>query len=278
MGALYQPIARIANLSSQDWKDIVLRERPIIIEKSILEWPACENWTPKYLAERVGNFRVTTKRSNSHVHPEVPKPLSMSAIVRALFCARTSTPTTTMTLRDYLGLITSSVVRAHYFLSGDEVKILSAGTWIDALAGLRRDFTIPLCVPPSELTDIGLWLSAAGVRSHLHFDGNGCHNVNAQIVGTKHVELFAPDQAAMLYRYSLAQRRWSNFSQIDLDAVDSRRFPLFEQLPGWAGELHAGDLLFIPAYWFHSFKHLDPFNCNVNFWWPPAATPTRRRL
>jgi len=39
---------------------------------------------------------------------------------------------------------------------------------------------------------------------------------------------------------------------------------------GLTATLKAGDLLFIPAWWFHTFFHLGEFNANINFWWKPA--------
>jgi hypothetical protein len=37
----------------------------------------------------------------------------------------------------------------------------------------------------------------------------------------------------------------------------------------YEAEVHQGDLLFIPAWWFHTFFHVGEFNTNVNFWYRP---------
>ena len=45
-------------------------------------------------------------------------------------------------------------------------------------------------------------------------------------------------------------------------------------------ELSPGDLLFIPAWWLHAFRHTGRFNANINFWWKPADrcdNPVQRR-
>ena len=52
---------------------------------------------------------------------------------------------------------------------------------------------------------------------------------------------------------------------------------------GYEAALEPGDLLFIPACWFHSFRHLGHFNANVNYWWKPErstlnAVAVRQRL
>jgi hypothetical protein len=44
----------------------------------------------------------------------------------------------------------------------------------------------------------------------------------------------------------------------------------FEALPRFEVELHAGDVLFIPAWWWHTFQHVGDFNANLNVWWKPA--------
>ena len=36
-----------------------------------------------------------------------------------------------------------------------------------------------------------------------------------------------------------------------------------------SSDLVAGDLLFIPAWWLHTFSHTGDLNANVNFWWKP---------
>jgi hypothetical protein len=41
--------------------------------------------------------------------------------------------------------------------------------------------------------------------------------------------------------------------------------------------------VFFPAYWYHSFRHLERVNINVNFWWRPGrhllnAITVRRRF
>lgn len=59
-----------------------------------------------------------------------------------------------------------------------------------------------------------------------------------------------------------------NCSRIDVERPGPGT--ALEALRSWRAELEAGDLLFIPAWWFHTFEHLDDFNANVNYWWKPA--------
>jgi hypothetical protein len=93
--------------------------------------------------------------------------------------------------------------------------------------------------------------------------------LNAQVKGLKQVVLYAPDQMKRLYTYFESKAHPGNFSQVDVEAPDPQRFPLFEEAEGYGSELQAGEMLFIPSYWYHSFKHLGDFNVNVNFWWLP---------
>ena len=42
-----------------------------------------------------------------------------------------------------------------------------------------------------------------GVRTWLHYDNNGCHNLNAQICGHKRCWLYAPDQLQRMHPFLL---------------------------------------------------------------------------
>jgi len=110
-------------------------------------------------------------------------------------------------------------------------------------------------------------VSGKGVRSHLHYDGNFLHNLNAQVTGSKHVQLYSPAQMSKIYPYLYTNQEPSVFSQVNVENVDERRFPRFAELEGYEAIVNAGDLLLIPAFWYHTFKHLGDFNTNVNFWW-----------
>jgi hypothetical protein len=58
-----------------------------------------------------------------------------------------------------------------------------------------------------------------------------------------------------------------NCSEIDVEAPEHAALPT--EAAGFTATLRPGDLLFIPAWWFHTFFHLGEFNANVNFWWKP---------
>ena len=61
----------------------------------------------------------------------------------------------------------------------------------------------------------------------------------------------------------------TNCSRIDVERVDAA-FASFGSARRWRGTLRAGDVLFIPAWWWHTFRHGGALNVNVNFWWKPV--------
>lgn len=108
-----------------------------------------------------------------------------------------------------------------------------------------------------------VWLGPGGTVSPLHYDPE--HNLLAQVVGTKYVRLYAPEEGPRLYPHTDGLHKVS--SQIrDVHDVDHDRFPLFagaRYLDCW---LRAGDMLYIPPRWWHYVESLQP-SCSVSFWW-----------
>ena len=239
-------------------------DKPVILTGLIDDWPATRKWDLAYLDRCVGHVDVSYKVSETGSHP----PLNDAGLVQA---ARETT-----TLSAYVDRVWSQLPedeRCKYCLAGDDVFVLEQwDRYHPELKTLLEDFAVLPYFDPERLETIGFWVSPHGVRSHLHYDSNGKHNLNAQVSGGKQVWLFSPDQLEGLYPYLATKLEPFNFSKIDIESPDTDRFPNFEDTECYFETLNAGEVLFIPAYWFHSFKHTGEINCNINFWWDPDRT------
>jgi hypothetical protein len=275
MTAHLLPIERVRNFSPQDFDAAILKDQPLILEGAIAGWDAVERWNPEYLAKKIGTLPIDVRTSSSHLHPDFDSmqvAWNRPAVLRLFeWLGRRSFGRkhagARMTFGDFLTLLMTSPEGYRYLAGAEELAFLKAGEWAEAFASLRPDFEVPSYIPASKLDSSAMWVSARGVRSHLHYDGNCLHNLNAQVVGSKHVQLYSPAQMVDLYPYLYSAGHPYTFSQVNVEDVDQRKFPHFSGLVGYEGVLRMGDLLFIPAYWYHTFKHLGDFNANVNFWW-----------
>lgn len=245
-------IPRIKNVSTEDIQIYIDNHQPIIVEKYASSWPAVKKWHHKYILDNLDDFQIRYKRSNSRIQPDFrmdqPEQRSESTIKKYF---------------DYM-LSLPEAERAYYFLG--HIHMFHAGKYNAHLKKLYRDIEYPACIKKESIWSIGTWFSYKGVFSWLHYDDNDAHNLNVQVLGSKHVYLYNPDEVRNLYLKSALVTPHYNFSEINIDEIDHERFPLFRHATCYEGILNPGDMLFIPVHWFHSFKHLAEFNVNVNFW------------
>ena len=110
-----------------------------------------------------------------------------------------------------------------------------------------------------------LWTGPAGTLSVLHFDR--AHNLFAQLYGQKKWILFPPEDAKYLYWPSPNLRReMMQFSPVDAERPAMARFPLFAKATPIEIILKPGELLFLPAAWWHQVRSLTP-SISLNFFW-----------
>ena len=111
-----------------------------------------------------------------------------------------------------------------------------------------------------SITEKRLWMSAGNTTSSLHFDTHDV--INLQMYGTKEWFLYEPKIAHHTYmdhhtRYGL--------SPINTDRVDLRRFPRFGEVVPKRVEMNPGDILFVPAMWWHVVSTYHGKNIGVTY-------------
>jgi lysine-specific demethylase 8 len=266
-----RPIDRIAADDAASFAAHERADAPVVIEGGARVWPAVARWSPDYLGHLLGPIEIDYKLSATGAHPNFA-----AATMAEMFARGRST------FADFLAAITvgPEAERACRLFTGDEQFVLRRRDGVTTVhppfAPLLADASVPPVIPPDQLYTVWAWFSGKGARTWLHYDNNGCHNLNAQIAGRKSCLLISPDQVDVIDLFPAGgPNPATNCSRIDAHAPGA-----LADLDALTAELGPGDLLFIPAWWSHAFTHTGDFNANLNFWWKPArviANPTAER-
>lgn len=253
-------LPRVDKISVEEFQACYLQPQKPCIITGLKRWAAYDLWNRSYLRASYGDIVVKASRSVNHRHPDLsqnPAP----------------PPTTKVKFSDYVDLVWSGATSArNLFVIGDNIALYSSRAAPEnQYSSLSKDVEVPELVDRARLRYVGFWLSAQGTESCMHFDANGCHNLNVQVRGKKRAILSSPDRCDLLYQYPRTQlsENFAQFSRVDPFQPDLDRFPLYANVTRWHGVLETGDALFIPAYWYHAFRHEGEANINVNFWWVP---------
>jgi hypothetical protein len=133
-----------------------------------------------------------------------------------------------------------------------------------------------------RLYSVMLWLGPRGSVSPLHFDP--LDNCLMQHLGRKRVLLFDPNSPSSGWHYAGHGGQQTNTSPINPEVLDwddgnvvgnhldlhrlHTNYPLFleESPPKMECYINSGDLLFIPAKWWHHVRSIDT-SATVNVWW-----------
>ncbi len=216
------PVKRVATISQDDFVTRFKRpHKPVVIEKLTEAWPAREKWTLEYLKRVAGNAQVPLYDGR----PARGREYQYAATAR-------------MTLSAYLDRLAAGE---------NDLRIFSLNVF-SALPQLADDFAFP---------DIGLKLfrkvaflfaGGAGARVGMHFDIDLSDLLLCHFGGRKRVMLFPPAQSRHLYRVPFS---FSSLRAVDFDRPDYARFPALKQLRGEVAELRHGDVLYIPAGYWH---------------------------
>lgn len=274
-----RPIARLSNPTPETFfREYVATATPVVLTDTHLggtiaskrnaddsaAWTA--RWTAESVAKALGERTFHFKRSANNAHPNF-----RAANLGEMFAREA------MTFETFFSRISSGTAseRAHYIFTGDEHYVARQrdGVWSvnPELQPLWEATQVPPFVPEDLIYSVWAWFSGQGVFTWLHYDNNGCHNLNVQLHGQKRCVLLHPDSLAELELYEPGGAVPAfNCSRLDLESTEGAR--KLASVPHVEATLHAGDLLYIPPHWLHAFWHQGTYNANVNFWWKPSPS------
>lgn len=106
-----------------------------------------------------------------------------------------------------------------------------------------------------------IWLGPRGTLTPLHCDYDD--NLFAQIWGRKRLVLFPPHHDDYLYTREVNPVLFG--SAFDPDAPDFEQMPLARQASAIECVMSPGELLYLPAGWFHQVRALE-FSLSANRW------------
>jgi len=131
---------------------------------------------------------------------------------------------------------------------------------LSVLPGLDDDLRMTELVGATDRLDLNVWLGR-GTRSGLHCDPRD--NLITMIRGHKLVVMASSAEARRLYPF----RDTIIKSQVNVERPDFARFPRAAEVEMQIGRLMPGDVLYIPAGWWHYVSSpIDDPHISVNCW------------
>lgn len=120
----------------------------------------------------------------------------------------------------------------------------------------------------SSMVSNNLWFGPAGTITPLHFDRS--HNLLHQHAGIKHVIMLDPS-CSHLMRPGSKNGKSPHVSSLDLVTPGPRIDLSRLDAPCAEATLGPGDILFIPAFWWHHVISVEAA-ISINFWWRPPIS------
>jgi hypothetical protein len=152
-----------------------------------------------------------------------------------------------MSMLEYLDLIAAGTHDLPPYLGNLELRELNS-----------------MCHWPTYFSKMGpprFWLGPAGTVTPLHCDYDD--NIFAQIWGTKRIFLAPPHHDEFLYPSEANAILFG--SPFDPETPDFKKFPLARQAAMVEVIVNPGDMLYVPAGWYHQVRALT-FSLSANRW------------
>ena len=225
-------VDRRAHLSHRDFIVEYLRPlRPVIVTDALEPWPARERWTFDFFRLRYGMRQVTIDGCEYR----------FADLIDSVERSTGARPA------PYFRNVLVATWAPELLADINPLPSYTRPNWLDSR----------LLPDRQSLVAIELYIGGAGAAFPvLHYDNLHTHAFLMQVRGVKDYVFYPPDASALLYPRG---GRETNKSAIDdLERPDLQRFPLFARAVARRCRLSAGELLFVPAGWWHTARIVEP--------------------
>ena len=241
-------VARVERPSREEFERIQDRNRPVILTGVSTRWPAHERWSAEYLKSVAGDSEVT-------VHYDQDGDFTRWYLQRP-----EERDDRRMPFGEFLDLLADEEQGHRYYMTEHSLRQVSKELAEEA----HFEDLVELRPPWEPLIFVGRHTCMP-----LHYHGT-TEALLCQVIGTKTITLFAPDQTPFLY-----PRRWYAqsplFSRVEGRSLqrgepDLERWPRLARAEPIRFTLHPGEILFIPVHWWH-LTSVSGFQVSLTTFW-----------
>ena len=222
-------VPRVRALDAAAFRARAAQGLPFLITGVVNRWPLCA-LAPQSLRDRYGEVRVRAR---------------VGDYINTAFAADRAMRD--MSMGEYLDLLAVETQHLPPYLGNLELRELNN-----------------MCHWPTYFDKMGpprFWIGPARTVTPLHCDYDD--NIFAQIWGTKRIFLSPPHHEEFLYPKEANAILFG--SPFDPEAPDFDRFPLARQATMIECVVNPGDMLYVPAGWYHQVRALT-FSLSSNRW------------
>jgi hypothetical protein len=217
--------------------------KPVVVKGGMKDWRALSAWTLDSFRQRFGHIVINASASSNGIFTGDPDKGFVNLLEQMRFDR-------------FLDLITGKV-------GSDKKYYFQQFPFSGEFANLLEDISTPTYIDKASIVATNLWLGPRGSISPLHYDIAA--NFFCQVSGAKRMVLFPPDQTAYLYPFP-ATSQIPHMSQVDINNLDRSKFPDFTKATATDALIGPGDILLLPAQWWHQVHSLS-MCMSVNFWY-----------
>lgn len=222
-------VPRLGRLDAAAFRTRAAEGLPFLITGIVDRWPLAA-LTPQTLRDRFSHLQVRA-RVGDYINTAFAPDRAMQD----------------MTMLEYLELVSDGTQDLPPYLGNLELRELNS-----------------MCHWPAYFDKLGpprFWLGPAGTVTPLHCDYDD--NIFAQIWGSKRIFLAPPHHDEFLYAREANAILFG--SPFDPESPDFEKFPLARQATMIECIVNPGDLLYVPAGWYHQVRALT-FSLSANRW------------
>ncbi|NTX08385.1 MULTISPECIES: cupin-like domain-containing protein [Myxococcus] len=208
-----------------------LAHEPVLLAGFMRDWPLMANWRPEALSRRHGHVEVEVMAGREARADHDVEPDACRSVMR---------------LGEFLRRLEEGGPTNDLYLTARNFALER-----EELRGLLDDVRYPpgLLRESARAGAVKLWVGPSGTRTELHHDLGTV--LFGQVFGRKRFRLIPSFHTHHVYSHLEV------WSQVDADRPDLTRFPSYREADVLEVVVEPGDMLLIPAGWWHWVHALD---------------------